>query len=132
MIRQRTRLALRLHRFELIAFGVAIVVLAVALTVVSLRLEALRPDPACRLHDGSVLSGDCERMNEAFYGVMGYGLGALSALVFISFSIGVFLGVPIVAREVERGTARLAWSLAPSRWRWFLSNALPILAIVVT
>ncbi len=131
MIRQRTWLALRLHRFELIAFGAAIVVLALALVMVSLRLDALTPDPACRVNDGSALSGDCERMNAAFFGVMGYGLGALSALVFVTFSIGVFLGVPIVAREVERGTARLAWSLAPSRWHWFLSNALPILAIVV-
>ena len=37
-------------------------------------------------------------------------------------------GVPIVARELERGTTRLAWSLAPSRWRWFVARVLPVLA----
>ena len=31
---------------------------------------------------------------------------------------GLLAGGPIVARELESGTARLAWSLGPSRLRW--------------
>ena len=38
--------------------------------------------------------------------------------------------MPIVARELERGTARLAWSLAPSRMRWYLARLLPILVVL--
>ena len=45
--------------------------------------------------------------------------------------IGLFLGVPIVGREIERGTTRLAWSLGSSRWRWYLSRVLPMAAVVV-
>jgi hypothetical protein len=43
---------------------------------------------------------------------------------------GLLAGGPIVARELENGTARLAWSLGPSRLRWFAQRALPILLMV--
>jgi len=127
----QVRLALRLHRFELFAFGVTLVGLTVAAIVVSAELTRLRPDPACLAFDGSAQSAACERALEAFYQVQGYGAPILTALLFVSLAIGIFLGVPIVARELERGTARLAWSIGPSRSRWFLANVLPVLAIVV-
>lgn len=44
---------------------------------------------------------------------------------------GLLLGGPIVARELESGTARLAWSLSPSRLRWFGQRVLPILAMAL-
>jgi hypothetical protein len=46
---------------------------------------------------------------------------------------GLLVGGPIVARELESGTARLAWSLGPSRLRWFMQRALPtiLLAAIV-
>jgi len=44
---------------------------------------------------------------------------------------GLLAGRPIVARELENGTARLAWSLGPSRLRWFVQRALPIMLMVV-
>jgi hypothetical protein len=40
------------------------------------------------------------------------------------------VGGPLVARELERGTSRLAWSLAPSRVRWFVARLLPALVVV--
>jgi hypothetical protein len=54
--------------------------------------------------------------------------GLLMAVPFIA---AVLLGVPIVARELERGTARLAWSLAPSRGRWFLARLVPVVATMI-
>jgi hypothetical protein len=42
---------------------------------------------------------------------------------------GLLAGGPIVARELETGTARLAWSLGPSRMRWFVQRAAPILLL---
>ena len=39
---------------------------------------------------------------------------------------GLLAGGPIVARELETGTARLAWSLGPSRLRWFAQRVVPI------
>ena len=44
---------------------------------------------------------------------------------------GLLAGGPIVARELETGTARLAWSIGPSRLRWFTQRAAPILLMVL-
>ncbi|MGH2445393.1 MAG: hypothetical protein ACRDGD_05065 [Candidatus Limnocylindria bacterium] len=36
------------------------------------------------------------------------------------FAVGVILGAPLVAREIDGGTAQLAWSLSRSRVGWLL------------
>jgi hypothetical protein len=45
--------------------------------------------------------------------------------------LGLFLGVPVVAREIEGRTAHLAWTLDPGRWRWLLQRAVPVLAVAL-
>ena len=63
---------------------------------------------------------ECERALAAFYDAPQWIGGLLlTPLLVVTYAVGLFLGVPIVARELERGTVRLAWSLAPSRWRWY-------------
>ena len=47
------------------------------------------------------------------------------------FGVGIFLGVPLVAREVERGTAQLAWTMSRSRGRWFLRRLAFVLVLAV-
>ncbi len=47
------------------------------------------------------------------------------------FAVGLVLGVPLVAREIERGTAQVAWPLARSRVRWLAWRGLPVLALTV-
>ena len=49
---------------------------------------------------------------------------------FFPILAGLLLGAPLIARELDRGTARLAWSLGPSRRRWYLQRILPILVVV--
>jgi ABC-type transport system involved in multi-copper enzyme maturation permease subunit len=131
MILREIRLTIRLHRFELYAFGAALVVLAIAAFAGSAYVDGLRPGPECMAIDGSS-PASCEpglrTWNEAQQMIGGL---VLSPTLALAFAIGAFLGVPIVARELERGTTRLAWSLAPSRWRWFAVRALPVLAIIV-
>jgi hypothetical protein len=51
-------------------------------------------------------------------------------VTMVPFLAGLLLGTPIVGREVERGTTRLAWALAPSRRRWYLQRLLPVLGLV--
>lgn len=46
------------------------------------------------------------------------------------FVLGLFLGIPIVAREVEHRTAGIAWSLSPSRRQWLVKRAAPTLVLV--
>ena len=131
MILQEIRLTIRLHRFELYAFGTALVVLAIAGFVGSAYVDGLRPGPECMAIDGSS-PASCEpgvrAWSEAQQLIGGL---VLSPTLAVAYVIGAFLGVPIVARELERGTTRLAWSLAPSRWRWFAMRTLPVLAIIV-
>lgn len=43
-----------------------------------------------------------------------YGLVVLPALA------GAFIGCPLVAREIENGTHRLAWTQGVTRWRWLV------------
>lgn len=49
---------------------------------------------------------------------------------FFPFLAGLLLGTPLVAREIDSGTARLAWSLSPSRARWYVARVLPIIAAI--
>ena len=44
--------------------------------------------------------------------------------------IGVFVGAPLVARELESGTFRFAWTLARSRVQWIVTK-LVLLAVVL-
>src|ERR1700722_9066356 len=44
--------------------------------------------------------------------------------------IGAFAGAPLLARELETGTFRFAWTQGFGRWRWTLAK-LVLLAVVV-
>ena len=61
-------------------------------------------------------------MNTVLVG--GYALQAVPAL------IGAFAGAPMLARELETGTFRYAWTQGFGRWRWTLAK-LVALAVVV-
>ena len=45
--------------------------------------------------------------------------------------IGAFAGAPVLARELETGTFRFAWTQGFGRWRWTLAK-LVLLAVAVT
>lgn len=124
-----TRLTLRLGRVELLAFGGLLVGFIVASFASAAWVDSLRLPVSCLTEvDGQ--SPACAAAAAAWYAAQ-QGAGLIGGLlIFLSFAAGLFLGVPIVAREVERGTTRLAWSLAPSRTRWYAARMLPVLAVL--
>lgn len=131
MIRKEIRLTLRLQRFELFSFGTGLLVLAIAGIAGAAYVTALRPGPECLAIDGSA-PATCDRALRAWNDAQQMIGGLiLTPTLVVAYVVGGFLGVPIVARELERGTTRLAWSLAPSRWRWFAARVLPIFVIVI-
>lgn len=124
------QLTLRLNRFELRAFGVLLVAASVAGVVVAAHLHGLAPPPVCFEPYVNEPLPECRSADEAFYGAQSLAQPLYALLVFLPLATGAFMGVPIVARELERGTTRLAWSLGSSRWRWYLARLLPILLAV--
>ncbi|MFL5681469.1 MAG: hypothetical protein ACJ77B_12805 [Chloroflexota bacterium] len=127
-----TQLTLKLHRFELVAFVVFGALGFVLAFVVGARLDALHFDARCADSTGVIQPPPaCQALMERFYNMVNNEAGKVSViLTAVPFLGALLLGTPIVGREIERGTTRLAWALAPSRLRWFLQRLLPVLAIV--
>jgi hypothetical protein len=127
-----TRLTLRLHRFEVYAFA-ALVAFGFGLAfLVAARLDALQFDPRCYDPTGLVEpSRACQLTMNKFNQMVNDEAGKVTVIVgMVPFLAALLLGTPIVGRELERGTTRLAWALAPSRQRWFRQRLLPVLAVV--
>ena len=80
------------------------------------------------LHDWSSVSdcaksADCASATTAFeskYADLDEWLDAL--ILVVPGLIGIFWGAPLVARELETGTFRLAWTQSVSRGRWTLTK----------
>jgi hypothetical protein len=43
---------------------------------------------------------------------------------------GLFIGAPLIAREAEQGTLRLAWTQGADRTRWLLSRTVPVMVLL--
>lgn len=126
-----TRISVRLGRFEIVMFGVLLAGAVVGALLAAAHIAGLAPPLECLYQYSDVQPIGCEGTQAAFYeAVNRFGGPLTSALVFLPLAAGAFLGVPIVARELERGTSRLAWSFAPSRWRWYVGRVAPALFIV--
>jgi len=49
----------------------------------------------------------------------------------LPFFVGITMGAPLVARELEQGTAPLSWALAGARWKWLAGKVLAALLLIV-
>jgi hypothetical protein len=67
--------------------------------------------------------GSCRDLIVSFEGRYGAWATLINALSFAPALAGLFWGAPLIAREVEQGTHRLAWSQSVSRRRWFAIRA---------
>ena len=112
----------RQFRAQAIVAAAALAVVAVALAVTGPHLAGLYASSGlatCQAH------GNCERLITAFMGevkastpdglLFGFCIGLLLAAPGL---IGVFWGAPLVTREIEAGTFRLAWTQSVTRARW--------------
>ena len=126
-------LALRLHRFEVAAFAIVIIGLSVSAFIVAGWLDATGYGRSCLDPTGTGnLPPACAAIGEKFFDLQNRLAGPIAGmLVVLSFVAAALIGVAVVAREIERGTTRLAWSLAPSRRRWYLTRVLPVLVVLI-
>jgi hypothetical protein len=122
--------ALKVQRSELVLVGLAVAAWAVVALGLSLRLAGLDAEfPGCLgLSD---IGTDCSRGQNA---IMGWDRTAETMqMIAVGLPVfaGVFIGVPLVGREVETGIAQVSWSLARSRSRWLVLQLVPVLLIVL-
>lgn len=123
-----TRLTYRINRFEIRAILLATVVSAVvsALVIAWIRNSGYAP---CLAGDGSP-NPVCFELGDTGRWATRIASVSMNLAAFFPALAGLLLGAPLIARELDRGTARLAWSLGPSRGRWYVQRVLPILVVV--
>jgi ABC-type transport system involved in multi-copper enzyme maturation permease subunit len=117
----------RQHRIALAGVAVLLGAVAVWLWIAGTSVHhAYAAVIAC--HPAS--SPGCLDLANTFNGtwnVMGY---AAIFLQLLPALIGAFAGAPVLARELETGTFRFAWTQGFARWRWALAK-LVALAVVL-
>ncbi|HTW11779.1 MAG TPA: hypothetical protein VME01_03470, partial [Solirubrobacteraceae bacterium] len=108
----------RQHRFALTGVAALLGALALCLWIVGLQVhQAYAAATACRPASSLAcedLIGRFDSIDRVLAG--GYVLQAVPAL------IGAFVGAPVLARELETGTFRYAWTQGFGGWRWTLAK----------
>ncbi len=130
------RLAFAMQRFELRLLLGATALLVVAALLLAWQTRAVRADElACYAAAPPAVEGSTGTTCPEFVdpsSTLESGRRIVSGAVIVApFVLGLFLGVPLVAREIEGRTAPIAWTLSRSRRRWLLHRAGPVLAMVV-
>ncbi|MFF0507473.1 ABC transporter permease [Streptomyces fimicarius] len=132
-LRGPVRVLLRLHRKALWAAGV-LLVLGIG-SVVALRVWMASAKELCSDGDMTPCGGDylpsyARTSSELFLSDGG------TVLLLLAGLIGVFVAGPLIARELESGTFRLAWaqSVSPAQWlaaRLAVPAALAVIGLTV-
>ncbi len=116
----------RQHRIALVGVAALLGGLAVYLWLTGLQLHhAYAAAAAC--HPASSLG--CADLVQRFNGMDDF-LANGFILQVVPALIGALVGAPVLARELETGTFRYAWTQGFGRWRWALAK-LVLLAVVV-
>jgi ABC-2 family transporter protein len=116
----------RQHRFALGGMAALLGGLALYLLLAGLHLhQAYAAATACRPVSSDVCAMMLSNINGPAAEIIAVLLQAVPAM------IGAFVGGPVLARELETGTFRYAWTQGFGRWRWTLGK-LVLLAITVT
>src|ERR1022692_4953374 len=122
----------RQHRIALAGVAALLGALAVWLWIIGTPLHhAYAAATACHPASSAACQNLISTFNVSatsnFMGNKGPG-GVLLQLVPVL--IGAFVGAPVLARELETGTFRFAWTQGFGRWRWALAK-LVLLAVVL-
>jgi len=123
-----TRLTYRINRFEVRSI-LAATILSVAVSAAVIAWIRSSGYADCIQTDGSPTVA-CLQLEGV--GRWATRIASMSSQLagFFPFLAGLLLGAPLIARELDKGTARLAWSLGPSRRRWYVQRVAPILVVV--
>lgn len=113
-------LAWRQFRVQAVVALALLVALAVVMLVTGLHLRDLYDASGiatCKVH------GDCATVEATFLAHESFLRNLLGPLLLaIPVLTGIFWGAPLLARELENGTYRLAWTQSVTRTRWLATK----------
>ncbi|MGH7734452.1 MAG: hypothetical protein ACREOE_12320, partial [Gemmatimonadales bacterium] len=119
----------RQHRIALAGVAALLGALALYLWLAGLQIHHANA-AAVACHPASSLAcGDMINLFNTHYAITGEVIAAL--LQAVPALIGAFAGAPVLARELETGTFRYAWTQGFGRQRWAVAKLVP-LAVTVT
>lgn len=114
------RLSFRLQRLEILLLTAAVLAACGLMAWFAFQLDGLSAaHPDCDFLDPAA---SCLAASASFESVDGLGELIIMSTSLVTFGVGLFLGVPLVAREVDQGTAQLAWTIGRSRVRWLIGR----------
>ena len=137
------RLTIKQHRFEFSAMVLACLGLAIAALIEAARLNALNVPLSCLLGwqgpgvaPGGSLSAaaaHCSQLASAFLDLQDEtDMGLVRELLLLGpVMAGILLGAPLVAAEIEQGTAPASWVHNSSRRRWVVAKLLSGAVVLV-
>lgn len=130
------RLSFAQQRWEILLLGLGVVVaIVLMLWMTSQLLGVTAAYPECDFfmgEDQGALPPGCNLASESFFASYGNAEIFLRNGWLLGFGVGLIVGIPLVARDIEHGTAPMAWSLSRSRTRWLLRRiAFGVVVVVV-
>jgi hypothetical protein len=118
----------RQHRAALAGVAALLGGLAAYLLIMGLKIHsAYRAVASCH----PIGSAICELATRPFSSLYQTAVDVVIILLAIPVLVGAFIGAPLLARELETGTFRFAWTQGCGRLRWAVTK-LAVLAIAVT
>jgi hypothetical protein len=110
--------AWRQFRLQALVAALLLLALAIAFLVTGLHLTHLYNTTIV----GCSARGDCQGSINSFESAYPFMQNTIRESGLIAVLIGIFWGAPLVAREFDTGTYRLAWTQGASRTRWLVSK----------
>jgi hypothetical protein len=128
--RQLAWVSWRQYRFGLAGAVVFLAVLALYLLIMGLKIRSAYDSViSCHPANSQACSDVASLFGNAYY-ITAEVTAAL--LHVVPVVVGVFAGAPILARELETGTFRFAWTQGAGRIRWTVARlALPAVTVTV-
>lgn len=112
-------LSWRQFRLQAMVTAVALVVTAIYLLLLGSRIRGDHDEHLAQCRG----TGDCtEAMSRFQFDHLTLLLLLNGALILVPAILGMFVGAPLVARELETGTHRLVWNQSVTRRRWLASK----------
>jgi hypothetical protein len=127
-----TWLTWRQHRGEALVIGLVLALLAALLLKTGFGMASAYQ----QLGIGACLAEvtrdpNCNTALYAFLGDFGFAIDAIGWLNVLPALLGIFIGAPLVARELEQGIFRLAWTQSVPRLRWLALKLAGVLGMTL-